>query len=76
MNESAETTKTYTNGDITVIWQPNLCRHAMHCFTELPSVFNPKARPWVNMDGAPSERITVQTGRCPSGALSSKRAAD
>ncbi|WP_295674781.1 (4Fe-4S)-binding protein [uncultured Mucilaginibacter sp.] len=60
----------YTNDDITVVWKPELCRHAARCATQLPTVFNPKAKPWVNMDGATSQEIKEQVARCPTGALS------
>jgi putative redox protein len=61
---------TYTNGDITVAWKPELCRHAARCATQLPQVFNPAVKPWVNMDGATSQEIKEQVARCPTGALS------
>lgn len=72
MNESSapDITKTYTNGEITVVWKPNVCIHSKLCWTELGEVFNPRARPWVNIDGASSERIIEQVDRCPSKALS------
>ncbi len=60
----------YSNDDITVVWKPELCKHAARCATQLPQVFNPKARPWVNMDGATSQEIKEQVARCPTGALS------
>lgn len=62
--------KTYTNGEITVIWQPEKCIHSTRCWKGLYRVFNPKARPWVNMEGASSQRIREQVDLCPSGALS------
>lgn len=62
--------KKYTNGDITVVWQPDACIHSKLCWTGLNEVFNPKARPWVNMDGATTDRIVEQVRKCPSGALS------
>ncbi|MEW6130995.1 MAG: (4Fe-4S)-binding protein [Acidobacteriota bacterium] len=62
--------KNYTNGDITVSWKPDLCIHSTNCVNGLAEVFNPQARPWVNMQGATSERIIAQVERCPSGALS------
>jgi len=31
----------YTNDEITVVWQPELCWHSTLCFTQLPEVFNP-----------------------------------
>jgi len=60
----------YTNGDVTVAWKPDLCRHAARCATQLPTVFNPAAKPWVNMDGATSNEIIEQVNKCPTGALS------
>ncbi len=59
-----------SNGDITVLWQPELCKHSTLCWKGLIEVFNPKERPWINMDGASSEKIIEQVKKCPSGALS------
>jgi putative redox protein len=61
---------TYPNEDITVVWKPELCRHSARCATQLPTVFKPGARPWINMDGATSQEIREQVARCPTGALS------
>lgn len=63
-------TKHYTKGDLTVVWKPDLCRHSMICWKGLIEVFNPKASPWINMDGAEAEKIIEQVKKCPSGALS------
>jgi len=62
--------RTYAGNDVTVVWKPELCRHAARCATQLPSVFNPAAKPWVNVDGATSEEIINQVSKCPTGALS------
>ena len=62
--------KEYTNGEVTIVWKPDLCTHASFCWKELPAVFNPQKRPWVNAEGASTERIIEQIKRCPSGALS------
>lgn len=32
----------YTNGEITIIWKPELCQHAGICVKLLPNVYNPK----------------------------------
>ncbi|GHT64762.1 hypothetical protein FACS189451_12490 [Bacteroidia bacterium] len=60
----------YSNGEVTVVWKPYTCMHAKYCWKELPEVFNPNARPWINMAGSSTERIVQQVKRCPSGALS------
>jgi len=60
----------YTNGDITVVWKPELCKHSGRCVTQLPKVFNLKTKPWVTMTSADSETIKLQVDKCPTGALS------
>jgi putative redox protein len=61
---------TYSNDDITVVWKPELCRHSARCASQLPQVFNPGVKPWVNMDAATSQEIKEQVAKCPTGALS------
>jgi uncharacterized Fe-S cluster protein YjdI/rubredoxin len=67
---AAPVTRTYTNGEISVLWQPALCNHNGNCWRRLPEVFDPKARPWVNIHGADSAKIAEVVGECPTGALS------
>ncbi|HEY4936924.1 MAG TPA: (4Fe-4S)-binding protein [Puia sp.] len=59
----------YSNGEITVGWNPDFCQHSTRCWTQLPQVFKPSERKWINPDGASSERIEQQVKECPSGAL-------
>jgi len=59
----------YSNEEISVIWQPELCQHYALCFTQLPEVFNPGIRKWIDPYGASTERIIEQVRKCPSGAL-------
>jgi len=68
-----EELKEYTNGEITVIWKPNVCIHSGNCVRGLGQVFNPKSRPWINMYSASTEEIIKTVNNCPSGALSYKR---
>ena len=63
-------TKKYTNGEVTVVWKPDLCIHSENCFHGLPQVFDPRNKPWVNVQGASTETIVQQIKKCPSGALS------
>jgi putative redox protein len=59
----------YANDEITVVWTPELCWHTTICFTQLPEVFDPEVRKWVDPFGASNERIIEQVNKCPSGAL-------
>ena len=45
-------TKEYTNGEITIVWQPKKCIHSAVCKNGLIEVFNPQVRPWINIQGA------------------------
>jgi len=62
--------RTYSNGEIRVIWEPDVCIHSGVCVRGLPGVFRPGRRPWIDIGGAPTARIVAQIERCPSGALS------
>ncbi len=61
--------RTYTNGEITVLWDSALCTHCEKCWRGLPAVFNLAARPWVNLTAASSAETVEQVEKCPSGAL-------
>lgn len=68
-----EITKKYTNGEVTIVWQPTVCIHSAICWrgeNGLPEVFNPAEKPWIKPEGANTKRIIEQIKKCPSGALS------
>lgn len=60
----------YTNGELTIVWQPELCEHAGICVRTLPAVYNPKERPWVKIENATTSELIAQIDKCPSKALS------
>lgn len=64
------TERTYTNGEIKVLWDSSLCTHCESCWRGLPKVFDPNRRPWVVLSAATTHEIVEQVNQCPSGALS------
>jgi uncharacterized Fe-S cluster protein YjdI len=62
-------TKRYTNGEVTIVWKPDVCAHSGVCFRGLNRVFDPRKRPWITPDGATTPEIVDQVKRCPSAAL-------
>ena len=70
MSDKKNSAKEYSNGEITVVWKADMCIHSANCVKGLPGVFDPKARPWINVEGADSETLMAQIDKCPSGALS------
>ncbi len=65
-----ERIKEYSNDDITVVWQSSKCSHSAVCVKSLKAVFNPKTRPWINLEGSDNETIAKTVRQCPSGAIS------
>jgi len=63
-------TKEYSNGEVTILWKPDVCIHSAKCVKQLPEVFKPKDIPWVQMEHASAEAIVKAVKGCPSGALS------
>jgi uncharacterized Fe-S cluster protein YjdI len=66
----SEEIKKYSNGEITVVWKPHICTHSKMCWKNLNEVFDPLKRPWINMEGATTDKITERVDACPSKALS------
>lgn len=62
--------KEYTNGEITIVWQPDLCKHAGVCVRTLPQVYHPKEKPWITIENGETADLKDQISKCPTGALS------
>jgi len=62
--------KEYSNGEITIKWQPKKCQHAAICINALPKVYTPNKSPWIAIENASSEELKAQINKCPTGALS------
>jgi len=60
----------YTNGEITVVWQADLCTHSGNCVRNLGQVFKPGDKPWIKIANASTDEIAATVAKCPSGALS------
>jgi len=63
----------YSNGEITVVWQPEICIHSGNCVKNLSAVFKPQEKPWIKIENASSEEIMNAIDKCPSGALSYRK---
>jgi uncharacterized Fe-S cluster protein YjdI len=63
-------TKKYSNGEVTIVWKPDMCRHSAICFKGLGEVFHPQELPWITPEKSSTEKIVEQIKKCPSGALS------
>ena len=62
--------KNFSNGEVTIVWKPDVCIHSGICVRGLPEVFQPKERPWIKPEKASTNKLVDQVKRCPSGALS------
>jgi uncharacterized Fe-S cluster protein YjdI len=63
----------YEGKGITVYWDSDRCVHSQRCWRGVPSVFDPRDRPWVHPEGAPADEVARVIDTCPSGALSYTR---
>ena len=72
MDISEKNNRSYTNGEITVYWLPKFCIHSGECFTQLPKVFQPQRRPWIDLSAAKTQDIINTVNECPTDALTYK----
>lgn len=70
--EKKDRVKTYSKGDLSIIWKPGLCIHAALCVKALPDVYRPGKSPWIAIENASHDALITQINTCPSGALSYK----
>ncbi|MEO8457608.1 MAG: (4Fe-4S)-binding protein [Chloroflexota bacterium] len=63
----------YANDAITVFWDAKYCIHTAACINGLPGVFDPQARPWIDISQAAADDIAEVVMRCPTGALHFRR---
>lgn len=59
----------FENEEIKVTWEKNVCIHAAACVGNLPGVFKPGQKPWIQLDGSDADKVKETIGKCPSGAL-------
>ncbi|WP_053975996.1 (4Fe-4S)-binding protein [Mangrovimonas xylaniphaga] len=65
-----DVTKEYSNGEVTIVWEPRKCIHSGICVKGLPDVFQPQDKPWIKIQAASTSALVNQVKQCPSGALS------
>jgi len=58
---------------VNVTWSRRRCIHAAACVMNLPAVFEPGRRPWIDLSQAPAESIARVVEHCPTGALHYER---
>jgi CDGSH-type Zn-finger protein/uncharacterized Fe-S cluster protein YjdI len=59
----------YHGAEIEVSYDANRCIHVRECVENLPGVFDPDRRPWIDADGADADETASVIERCPTGAL-------
>lgn len=65
----AEVHRKYESDGVTVFWEPKLCSHTANCVRNLPGVFDPRARPWVDVTAEDADEIARAVESGPTGAL-------
>lgn len=65
--------RVYRNATIEVTWEPRYCIHFGACFRGSLAAFDPRRRPWVDVDAESPGRIAEVVRECPTGALHVRR---
>jgi len=63
----------YEGTAIAVTYDAARCIHSAECVRTLPTVFDPRAKPWINTGGAGADAVEAAVRRCPTGALHVQR---
>jgi CDGSH-type Zn-finger protein/uncharacterized Fe-S cluster protein YjdI len=63
----------FTAPGIRVTWSRMRCTHVAACVMNLPKVFEPGRRPWVDLGQGSADAIARTVQRCPTGALHFER---
>src|SRR5688572_33496588 len=59
----------YEAADMTVSFDPNVCKHSGVCLMTLPAVFDVRRARWIQPDRADPTQVAQAVQKCPSGAL-------
>ena len=62
-------TRTYEREGLAVEWDASLCIHTARCIAAAPAVFDPRRKPWVQLDEGAPQQIADAVRQCPTGAL-------
>jgi uncharacterized Fe-S cluster protein YjdI len=61
--------QTYEGKEVTVTFDPTICRHAAVCVHTLRAVFDVSRKRWIQPDNADASEVIATVRKCPSGAL-------
>jgi uncharacterized Fe-S cluster protein YjdI len=67
-------TREYARPEVRVQWYASRCIHSAECVRALPAVFDPRRRPWIDLNAVNDiDAIAQAVVRCPTGALQYER---
>jgi len=69
MSEHQRKLQVYETPEVTVTFDPNVCRHTGVCLRGLPAVFDIREKRWIRPEMAAAKDVIEQVAKCPSGAL-------
>lgn len=59
----------YETPEITVSFDPNVCKHTGVCLRTLPAVFDVRRSRWIRVEAEAPDQVADAVQKCPSGAL-------